>query len=85
MLGRELDAYGNRTQTHICIDPDAAYLGKSPAYLPDRSSVEYRLELGEIEVRLVEGEVQIMATGYGRLAVTPSSSNTLSLLFVEDK
>ncbi len=82
----ELKAFQGSEQTAITVDPDNIYLGSGriPSYLPERTTISYRLKHGDIEIDLRDGVLKVMSTGMGKLIVSPSSSNTLTLEMIED-
>lgn len=79
------DKYAGKSKSAICIEPDAKTLtsGSYPRYLPDRTTVQYTLEHGEVEVDLREGRVRISCNGHGEMFVKPVVSNVVEIQMIE--
>lgn len=85
-LRAKLDAFAGKSETGICIEPDAELLrrGNYPRYLGEHCAVEYKLQFGEIEIALRDGALRVMASGLGKIIVEPVASNVLTLRMVQD-
>ena len=84
---KEADAFAGTVETAIAIDPDAASMrtGKYPRFLPDRVEIEFRLELGSIEVALRDGRLRIRGNyGNAEMVVRPEVSNGLEIFLVRE-
>jgi len=81
-----LDNYAGTKPTRVKIDPDGPAIRSDeyPRFLSERSSIEFGFEVGEIEMRLEDEFVRVMATGNSQLVVEPESSNVVRLRLIPE-
>jgi hypothetical protein len=72
--------------TKVKLDPDGSSIRSDqyPRFLPERSSIEFALEAGEIETRLEDEFVRVIASGNSQLVVEPESSNVVRLRLIQE-
>jgi len=86
-LNRQVEQMGGKEPTAIELDPyrDSmqAATPQGRVYLPERITIRYRLDGGEINVSLRRGRLDINSTrvGDGFMEIQPSASNAFTVGF----